>query len=86
MYYNTLDLDSNDKEFIEMILNKIKHKSCLISLKSKFSLQKGVHIKMLCEHKCELCRLVFDDTYRYQFDGDRPIYSQNVLFDTKEFH
>lgn len=84
--YNTIDIDTNDKETVKKILNKIIDCYWLGNLLFDFSLQKGVHIKLFCKRECELCRLAFDDNMRYSFDNDRVVESRNVLFDTKEFY
>lgn len=85
LMYNTIDLDTNDKETVERILGKISKKSCLVSLIVEPSLQKGFHLKMMCSKHCEMCRIVFDDAVRFAYDDERPTFSRNVMFDTKEF-
>lgn len=86
MQYNTLDIDTNNKEDLMRILNKICDCEFLQKLTFDFSLQKGVHLKMFCDkEKCEICRLVFDDQRRMGFDCYRPIFSRNVMFDEKDF-
>ena len=83
--HNTIDIDTNDKEKVFEILQKILKCKNIILFRVKLSLQKGVHVKMFCCNDCEICRLVFDDKIRYAYDQFRHIESQNVLFDEKEF-
>ena len=83
--YNTIDVDTNDKETIDRILYKINKCIHLKFLSYKPSLQKGFHFKMFCDIKCEICRICYDDDIRFSYDNFRPAYSQNVMFDTKEF-
>jgi hypothetical protein len=83
--FNTLDIDTNNKEVILRITKKINLCSCLSKFEIKPSFQKGVHIKLMCLIECELCRIVYDDSRRYALDQLRPEFSRNVLFDSKEF-
>ena len=83
---NTLDIDSNDKEYVFNIFKRILRCPYIIDFRVKCSLQKGVHIKIFCNKKCELCRIVFDDKIRFAYDQFRETESQNVLFDEKEFY
>lgn len=84
--YNTLDIDTNKKDVIERIIDKIMKCPFIEEIKLLPSLQKGFHIKLWCKRKCEICRIVYDDALRYHYDQERPNFSQNVLFDSKSFH
>lgn len=84
--YNTIDIDTNDKETIKRVLNKIVDCPYLGDLIFNFSLQKGIHLKLFCKKRCEMCRIVFDDIIRFMFDEDREEWSKNVMFDKKEFY
>lgn len=80
----TLDIDTNNKEFIQHIEKKILSCKNLISVKKNPSMFKGYHIKLKCKVKCDVCRLVFDDDKRFTFDQFRPDWAQNILFDKME--
>lgn len=81
--YNTIDIDTTDKEFLFIVLSKIIRRnnrfSCLAKIEVTPSSLKGYHIKLYCKKKCDLCRLVFDDDIRYFYDQYREPESQNVL-------
>ncbi len=82
--YNTLDIDTTERERVNQIIGKIMQCPYLDDLEVEPSFQKGVHVKMWCMKECEMCRLVFDDEIRYAYDQYRPKYSQNVLFNEKK--
>lgn len=84
--YNTIDIDTNDKETVFNIFRRILRCKKIILFRVKLSLQKGVHIKMFCRGNCELCRVCFDDAVRFTYDQFRSMESQNVMFDEKEFY
>ena len=81
--YNTIDLDTTDKEFVlrlrDKILNKAIKDDCLYDFNIYPSERKGYHIQLYCKKKCDLCRLVFDDDTRYFYDQYREEESRNVL-------
>lgn len=85
MTYNTIDIDTNNKEFITTLKLKIYRCSNLEELVVRDSSQKGVHFILHCKKNCDLCRLVFDDAIRYAYDQFRESFSRNVLFSEKEF-
>lgn len=85
IFYNTIDLDNCDKEKLERITSKIKEKKCCLELQSKPSFSKGYHILLVCDKKCFLCRMVFDDPKRFEMDSNRDLKYQNTLFDSKEY-
>lgn len=86
LFRSTLDVDTNDKEFIVRLISKIivnckiKNKH-LIEWDMKESNLKGYHFVLLCNRKCDICRMCYDDPKRFNFDQNRPDYMQNVLFD-----
>ena len=80
IYYNTLDIDSSDKELFERIFLKVT--VCPYALKYRWvDTQKGYHVRLWCAKECDLCRLVFDDSKRFAIDWKRPRAKQNVLFE-----
>ena len=81
MFRTTLDIDTNNKEFIGRILSKIIQCKHLIEYKIKESNLKGYHVILFCDKKCDVCRMCYDDQKRFNFDQNRPDYLQNVLFD-----
>lgn len=93
--YNTIDLDLNSKflflnlgyvepiEFYIMILNKISKCKCGKILKVSPSDNKGLHIRLICEKDCDICRLVFDHQKRYVADLTRREQFSNLMFDVK---
>lgn len=87
-HYNTIDLDTTDKEYVLRIRNKILNKGlkddCLYDFQITPSERKGYHIQLWCRKKCDLCRLVFDDDIRYFYDQYREEESKNVLTQTTE--
>lgn len=83
--YNTIDIDTNNKDFITTLKLKIYRCSFLDGLTVQDSILKGVHFILHCNINCDLCRFVFDDQIRYAYDQFRKEYSRNVLFDKKEF-
>lgn len=86
--YNTIDVDTTDKEFIFSVLSKIIRMNnrflCLAKIEVAPSSLKGYHVKLYCKKQCDLCRLVFDDDIRYFYDQFREIESRNVLTQTTE--
>lgn len=84
--YNTLDLDTTDKEIINRILHKILTCDSLIKLNYEPSKRKGYHFRLWCVKKCDRCRLVFDDAVRFQYDLMRNFESRDVLAQESEFH
>lgn len=83
--YNTIDIDTNNKDFITTLKLKIYKCHFLEELIVKDSPQKGTHFILKCLKECDLCRFVFDDQTRYAYDQFRKEYSQNVLFSEKEY-
>lgn len=81
---STLDIDTNNKEVINRIIQKIKKCENLNYLISKLSFSKGVHVLLYCKIKCDICRFCYDDFRRFAFDQYRPKECQNILFDDKE--
>ena len=77
----TLDIDTNNKEFIKRVLEKII-KSCkfLSNFNVRHSAFKGFHIVLFCERKCDICRMVYDDFRRLAYDLNRPEYARDILF------
>lgn len=86
IYYNTLDLDFKTKEELALIISKISKCNHFIKFKEISDSYKGFHLAFICSSECDLCRLVFDDQLRYYYDLFRPVYSRNVLFDTKHLY
>lgn len=84
-FYNTIDLDTNNKQIVMKVFLKIVCCPYLFNIEQKSSLQKGWHFKLKCLINCDICRLVFDDPIRYAYDQFRKPYSRNVLFQEKEF-
>lgn len=84
--YNTLDIDTTEKEFINRLIYKISSCQFLYKLTFESSKRKGFHFRLWCAKKCDLCRLVFDDQIRYQYDLMRNFESRNVLAQESEFH
>lgn len=95
-HYNTLDIDfetsyelledihfSCSKEKIERLMYKIKKCKNNIDAKKEDSNKKGYHIRLYCKHKCDKCRLVFDDYIRFNADQTRRKEFTNIIFDTK---
>ena len=84
LWLNTIDLDYNEERRVGEILDKIVECSDLYSLRTEISSStNGVHLILYCCRDCDLCRLVFDDPVRYAKDLQRPVYSRNVLFESK---
>jgi hypothetical protein len=92
-YYSTLDLDfesvaPNDlactKEKVNKIIWKIIQCQNMIGLIREPSNKKGVHLKIFCKIKCDICRFVFDDDIRYSADSKRNKEFINIIFDTKK--
>lgn len=86
-YRTTLDIDTNDKEKIAFIENKIMFEcpiDQLFGLYKKPSKSKGYHFILKCWVKCDICRMVFDDSRRFDYDQYRPDFARNILFDRSE--
>lgn len=89
MFLKTIDFDFNpqhgrDKETLERMLSKIQNMPCCFGISYKDSNFKGIHVTIGCKSTdCDMCRLVFDDTVRFEKDSHRPKYAQNVLFGAK---
>lgn len=45
---------------------------------------KGVHIEIFCGVDCDMCRICYDDTRRFNYDMKRPYYARDILFNEKE--
>lgn len=85
LHISTLDIDTNDKLIIERIAQKIINCPYLIEIEIKPSHAKGVHFIIGCMVECCICRLCYDDIYRFAFDCKRPNWARNILFDKKEY-
>lgn len=83
-FYNTIDLDSNDKEYVDRVIKKIESQHCCLKMTARPSSKKGYHVMMVCKYPCQVCRVVFDDQTRFFYDQFRPPCSRNVLFDSYE--
>lgn len=83
-HLNTLDLDFCGIDQLSEIVAKIMLRKCHGPVAVSDS-NKGYHVAMYCEKRCDDCRLVFDDQERYARDRRRPWWSRNVLFDRKIF-
>jgi len=81
-YYSTVDLDYCDKCKLARIIAKILRCSKLIKVKVRET-SKGYHLIIFCKHRCEVCRMVFDDQTRYCADMNRLIYLRNILWTRK---
>jgi hypothetical protein len=81
-YYSTVDLDYCDKNKLARIIAKIRRCSKLIKVKVRET-NKGYHLIIFCKHRCEVCRMVFDDQTRYCADMNRLIYLRNILWTRK---
>lgn len=79
-HYSTLDIDTNDKETVSRMIKKIKKCEKLIQLTYRPSSKKGFHFILWCKTKCDICRIVYDDFRRYDYDMNRPIWARNILF------
>lgn len=83
--YNTLDIDTDNKEFLEHVTLKVSQCKNIQKMNVELSETKGFHIRLWCNMDCDLCRFVFDDVIRYAYDQFREPFSRNVLFNKKEF-
>lgn len=83
-YRITLDIDTNNKDFITRILEKINKCKNLKYSYTRPSSCKGVHIILFCFIKCDICRMCYDDARRFAYDQNRPEWAKNILFDKKE--
>lgn len=84
MFRTTLDIDTNDKEFVGRILTKISNCKDYVRLIIYESKCKGYHVILFCKKECDVCRLVFDDSTRFYYDSFRPEFARNILFDKIE--
>lgn len=84
LFRTTLDIDKNDKEYVGRILEKIGNCKNFINLKIYESKSKGFHIILFCNKKCDICRMVYDDSTRFYYDSYRPEWARNILFDKTE--
>lgn len=95
MKYNTLDLDLNTrfltlnfgfvepKDFFMKVIYKVsqcKHGEIIYVSPSN---SKGVHVKIICDKECDICRLVFDHQKRFIADMTRRKHFSNIMFDDK---
>lgn len=85
LYRSTLDIDKNDKDFINDIEIKIKRCIFLEEFEKRDSSSKGVHIIIKCSIKCDICRFVYDDFRRFAYDQQRKPEEQNILFNEKVY-
>lgn len=83
----TLDIDQykiyRKTDLIDQIVKKIAKCTLCYSIKTKKSAStNGYHITVVCLcDKCEICRMVYDDTGRYRYDSLlRLPHEQNILF------
>lgn len=80
-HYSTLDIDTNNKETISQMIKKIRFCSKLIQVNYRPSDKKGFHFVLWCKVECDICRIVYDDFRRYNYDMNRPFWARNILFD-----
>jgi len=69
------------KKYPEGRRKKIKKCKKLVQLSYRPSSKKGFHFKLWCKIKCDICRIVYDDFRRYDYDMNRPVWARNILFD-----
>ena len=82
-YIQTIDIDNGNKEHLKRILQKIASKKCCLKLQYRISTSwSHYHIRIECSKKCDICRIVFDDSHRYRFDGKRPEKWKGLLWNT----
>lgn len=84
MFYSTLDIDTNNKEFNLRLTMKILRCPHIERLYVKPSNSKGIHYKIYCDVDCFICRWVFDDQKRFSYDSYRKPEFRNILFDVSE--
>lgn len=84
LFRTTLDIDTNNKEVIKHHIDKILLCPNLFHLHKKQSSCKGYHFILKCWIDCNLCRIVYDDFRRFDYDKFRPKFAQNILFDRSE--
>lgn len=80
LFRTTLDVDTNDKETIKRITDKIFDCEHIFEVNKKPSNLKGYHFILKCFIECDVCRMCFDDQKRFNFDMARPTHLRNVLF------
>lgn len=86
MKRNTLDLDFNDQDRIDLIRQKLRARPCCAWPLFKISPGlNGFHVVLECKKNCDLCRLVFDDQERFSRDLRRPVRTRDVLWSKKSF-
>lgn len=79
----TVDLDLVDKHQLYRIVEKIRRcRSCWNVVGVEDSL-KGYHVTFICLSGDCVCRFVYDDPKRVDYDLRRPKHLQNVLFGEK---
>jgi len=83
----TLDIDQykiyRKTDHIDEIVKKIASLPCSISLETEPSAStNGFHVTVHCnKNKCDICRMVYDDTNRFRYDTLlRQPHEQNILF------
>lgn len=84
LFKSTIDLDTNNRETLERITNKMLNCNKVFHIHIKESKCKGFHIILKCKVKCSICRLVFDDSRRFYYDQYRPEFARDILFDRDE--
>ena len=84
LFRSTLDIDTNDKETIKRITQKIIRCPNIFHIHKKPSSHKGYHFILRCYIKCDICRICYDDFRRYNYDMNRPEWARNILFDIEE--
>lgn len=83
----TLDIDQykiyRKTDHINEIVKKIAFLSCCYSIETELSASSnGYHIRVTCtRNKCDICRMVYDDTGRFMYDTMwRLPHQQNIIF------
>lgn len=81
---NTIDIDEFDKEQLERILAKVRSMPCAEKVDVDPSMR-GTHIIIQCTfwENCDMCRLAFDDQFRFAADQTRPLNTRNILWTKK---
>ena len=83
-FRTTLDIDTNNKKFIKRLKDKITLCKNFEYFEIKLSKCKGFHVILFCYIKCDICRMVYDDSKRFYYDSYRPEWARNILFDKTE--
>lgn len=90
--YSTIDLDYEitketgltcTKDKVDNIVTKIKQCKFLLGIEKTPSCKKGYHLRFYCSKPCDKCRMVFDDSIRFNADATRKKEFTNIIFDTK---